>query len=352
MMIGSLFLFDCVLGFALIAVAMGMLLGGDLFRSIVLFILFGLLLTFAWCRLEAVDVALAEAGIGAGLTGALLLNTWAATGRESGSPPEPLASDRTLLSKSIFAVLIVVPFLLAASAMAAFIVPLTVVTDTPRIAMDEALARSGVTHPVTAVLLNIRAYDTLLEVAVLLAAALAVFPLTVSHKRSGPAEASQGSKDETVAVGVVLKTFTKLLVPVAALVAAYLLWTGTKAPGGAFQSAALLCAIGVLLLVSGWHSPKWTKFRWRLLMAVGLFVFLLVGLLGAFGNSSFLEYPTAWAGPLILLVEFCLTVSLTVILISLFTSTSPADTSPSVAGSATPDNEVATAIHSTQKVVS
>jgi energy-converting hydrogenase B subunit D len=41
----------------------------DLFRGIVLFIAFGLVLSMAWVRLGAPDVALAEAAIGAGLTG-------------------------------------------------------------------------------------------------------------------------------------------------------------------------------------------------------------------------------------------------------------------------------------------
>jgi energy-converting hydrogenase B subunit D len=39
----------------------------------VLFIAFGLLMALAWVRLGAPDVALAEAAIGAGLTGALLM---------------------------------------------------------------------------------------------------------------------------------------------------------------------------------------------------------------------------------------------------------------------------------------
>ena len=38
-----------------------------------LFIAFGLLMSLAWVRLDAPDIALAEAAIGAGLTGALLL---------------------------------------------------------------------------------------------------------------------------------------------------------------------------------------------------------------------------------------------------------------------------------------
>ena len=49
----------------------------DLYKAIVLFIAFGLLMAIAWVRLDAPDVALAEAAIGAGLTGALLLSALA-----------------------------------------------------------------------------------------------------------------------------------------------------------------------------------------------------------------------------------------------------------------------------------
>jgi len=49
----------------------------ELFRAIVLFIAFGLLMSLVWVRLGAPDVALAEASIGAGLTGALLLSALA-----------------------------------------------------------------------------------------------------------------------------------------------------------------------------------------------------------------------------------------------------------------------------------
>jgi len=45
----------------------------DLFRAALTFFVFGLLVSLAWVRLQAVDLALAEAAIGAGLTGALFL---------------------------------------------------------------------------------------------------------------------------------------------------------------------------------------------------------------------------------------------------------------------------------------
>lgn len=67
--------FDVVLVLALLWLAWQALASPELFRAIVLFIAFGLLMALVWVRLSAPDVALAEAAIGAGLTGALLLTT-------------------------------------------------------------------------------------------------------------------------------------------------------------------------------------------------------------------------------------------------------------------------------------
>jgi energy-converting hydrogenase B subunit D len=65
---------DVALAATLLWVAWRALTVADLFRAVVLFIAFGLLMTLAWVRLRAPDLALAEAAIGAGLTGALLID--------------------------------------------------------------------------------------------------------------------------------------------------------------------------------------------------------------------------------------------------------------------------------------
>lgn len=64
----------------------------DLFRAGITFFAFGLMVSLAWARLQAVDVALAEAAIGAGLTGALFLAAFARQPR-SGGTPAPGTSD-------------------------------------------------------------------------------------------------------------------------------------------------------------------------------------------------------------------------------------------------------------------
>lgn len=66
--------FDMLLALALLLAAWRALAAPDLFKGSVLFIVFGLLMAIAWARLTAPDIALAEAAIGAGLTGALLLD--------------------------------------------------------------------------------------------------------------------------------------------------------------------------------------------------------------------------------------------------------------------------------------
>lgn len=65
---------DGLLVLALLLTAVAVLLSRDLFRAVVMFMAFGLLMTLAWVRLQAPDVALAEVAIGAGLTGVLLLD--------------------------------------------------------------------------------------------------------------------------------------------------------------------------------------------------------------------------------------------------------------------------------------
>ncbi|MBA4148747.1 MAG: DUF4040 domain-containing protein [Verrucomicrobia bacterium] len=66
--------FDGVLLLGVVGLAFGVLVVRDLYHSVILFIAFGLLLALGWVRLGAADIALAEAAIGAGLTGVLLLD--------------------------------------------------------------------------------------------------------------------------------------------------------------------------------------------------------------------------------------------------------------------------------------
>jgi multisubunit Na+/H+ antiporter MnhB subunit len=175
---------------------------------------------------------------------------------------------------------------------------------------DEVTAKldaSGVSHPVTAVLLNFRGYDTLLEVAVLLLALLGVLALAHPTAHAAPTPAHP-----------LLQTFARVLVPLMVLVAGYLLWAGAHQPGGAFQAGAVLAAAGVLLGLAGLLPPWATPNRMlRAGLALGFAVFLAVAVAGL-AQGTLLEYPLALAGLLILLVEAGLTLSIGLVLASLY----------------------------------
>ncbi len=88
--------FDIMLVVTLIWLAARALAEVKLFKSVVLFIAFGLLVALAWTRLAAPDIALAEAAIGAGITGALLLDAaghMRGRGEPYPTPPAPIEPE-------------------------------------------------------------------------------------------------------------------------------------------------------------------------------------------------------------------------------------------------------------------
>ncbi|MFT6977560.1 MAG: energy-converting hydrogenase B subunit D [Shewanella psychromarinicola] len=69
-------IFDALLILSILTLGWMSIFSISLFRCIVFFVCLGLLATIVWGQLGAFDVAIAEAAIGAGITGALLLAAW------------------------------------------------------------------------------------------------------------------------------------------------------------------------------------------------------------------------------------------------------------------------------------
>ncbi len=173
--------------------------------------------------------------------------------------------------------------------------------------VEANLQASGVHNPVTAVLLNFRAYDTLLEMAVLLLALIGVWSLGATPMRRGANP------------GAVLSTLVHGLVPMMILVAGYLLWAGAHAPGGAFQAGAVLAALGVLLLLAGKRlTTRLMGSPLRLVLLAGLGAFITVGVLVIPTGGMFLQYPSDLAGGMILFIEAVAMLSIGAILTALF----------------------------------
>jgi multisubunit Na+/H+ antiporter MnhB subunit len=178
----------------------------------------------------------------------------------------------------------------------------------PRL-VREALPSSGVQNPVTAVLLNFRGYDTLLEVAVLLLAAAA----------AGGTAAAPAAQTPFTPADAFLAAFFRFAAPLMIVVSGYVLWVGKHAPGGAFQAGSILAAAGVLAVLANRLHFLTGTWRRGLVLILGLLTFVAVGLGAMGGGGNFLQYPPNLAGELILLVESAAALSIAMALVALFT---------------------------------
>jgi multisubunit Na+/H+ antiporter MnhB subunit len=179
----------------------------------------------------------------------------------------------------------------------------------PRSVM-EAVPLSGVLNPVTAVVLNFRGYDTLIEIAVLLLTAVGARAAAGSNAASPPTPRPEP----------MLAAFYRLLAPVVIVVAGYLLWVGKHAPGGAFQAGAMLGAVSILWrFCSGGPPPADGRLQ-RVALCIGTILFCAVGAGAQLAAPGFLQYPVGWAGWLILLIETGCTLSIAAALTALFTA--------------------------------
>jgi multisubunit Na+/H+ antiporter MnhB subunit len=169
---------------------------------------------------------------------------------------------------------------------------------------------TGLGNPVTNVLMAFRAMDTLLEKVVLLLALVGVWSLAPDGCWGlRPHTMRRVDPDGTLAF------LARLLPPVGIVVGIYLLWEGADHPGGAFQGGTVLAAMWLLVMMAALGEAPPIGSRWlRSMLVAGPIVFLLVGLAGLFFFDAFLAYPAAYAKPLILAIEFAMTLTVTVTL--------------------------------------
>jgi multisubunit Na+/H+ antiporter MnhB subunit len=179
-------------------------------------------------------------------------------------------------------------------------------------AVAAALPASGVTNPVTGVLLDYRGYDTFLEVMIVALAVMAGAALAPrDDRRSAPLPPLSGP---------VARGAAAALAPVIVLAAGYLLWAGSGQPGGAFQAGATLAGGLILLDATGDPRPFWRRgLARRAGAALGPLAFLAAGLATMGLGRGFLDYPDpAVAYAMILSIEGLATLSIAMSLAALF----------------------------------
>jgi multisubunit Na+/H+ antiporter MnhB subunit len=293
--------FDIGLVVLILGIGASTIVARDAFAAVIGFVVYGLLLSIAWVRLSAVDVALTEAAIGGGMTGMLMLGAVARLRLAKGN--DTRASLPTRLAAGVMCALI------AAGLATAILTPPEVIPTLAPMVMEN-LAQSGLGNPVAGVLFVYRALDTLLEKVVLILALLGVWSLAPDSVWGGiPGLRVYAQPSRT------LTFLAQLLPPVGIVVAIYMCWVGAKEPGGAFQGGTVLAAMWLLVMIAGLKNVPSIGQPWlRLLLVVGPVIFLAIGLAGMVLANAFLAYPSGYAKPLIVAVEVALTLSIGVAL--------------------------------------
>lgn len=292
---------DSVLAVLALSVGYWIIVARDSFAASVGFVAYGLLLTLVWVRLDAIDVALMEAAIGSGLTGALLVRASSRLKRAEAAA-EP-AGAFTCVVAALFSVLV-------AGMLAAAVLSLPDPAPSLALQAKANASATGMSNAVTNVLMAFRGMDTMLEKVVLLVALAGVWSLTRDRLwggRPGPRYQS-GSGDA-------LTLLAQVLPPLGIVIGIYMLWVGADAPGGAFQGGTIIAAMWLLLMMAGLaDAPEISNRRIRLALIAGPLFFLIVGFLGLWLGEAFLSYPAAYAKPVILVIEFAMTLTVAVTL--------------------------------------
>jgi uncharacterized MnhB-related membrane protein len=309
-------LIDSLLAILAVYLALQCLLAPRLTQSVFLFFAFGLALALAWVRLGAVDVAITEAAIASGFLGVLFLDALRDFS-PMGSKQQHVEAAKNVHAKNDAKSLLLPRFALGLGLGLFLLIALEAVWKTPEgggltAAAEALMPESGVEHPVTAVLLNFRAYDTWLEIGVILMGLLAIFAVggIKGYHKTGMA-----------AQDPLLRQVILFFTPVLFLFGAFLLYFGKTGPGGAFQAAVLWGAIGILLHLGGRsvmeEIPHWLR---QLILTMGILFFLVMGFLFVAGGGALFEYPPAYAGILILIIETLAAISIAAALTSMFAS--------------------------------
>ncbi|MBQ0018116.1 MAG: hypothetical protein KBS63_02725 [Clostridiales bacterium] len=162
----------------------------------------------------------------------------------------------------------------------------------------ESIANSP--NMVTAVIVDFRAFDTLLETTVMFLAGVCVMIILAGVFKTDKRiieprskKMKKHKKGEPVFRGINKDVTITVLQPIILVYAIYVLFHGEVSLGGGFQAGAL---IGTVLLLDAMaipdkrNFPDITKGTSAMVAGIGTFIYALAGILTLVGGGFFLEY--------------------------------------------------------------
>ncbi len=296
----------------------------NLFESSVWLGIFSLMMAANFFILDAPDVAITEAAVGAGVSTVLFLGALALTAEHEHVTEKfrwlPVVV-MSVLGLVLFVVSFEQPLLGDSTAPVHQHVAPWYLSETPRLI--------DIPNIVTAILASFRGYDTLGEVIVVFTAGIGVIsvlgfrPKSKSMLRGN----SLAQRVRGVQHHAVLRVVGKLLIPVLMLFALVVQFHGKYTPGGGFSAGALFAAAVMLYGIlegadkSAKALPQPVMLR---LAALGATIYSGVGLVAFFKGGNFLNYSVLATDPLvgqylgILIIEFGVGLTVTAVLIMIF----------------------------------
>ena len=146
--------------------------------------------------------------------------------------------------------------------------------------IDNSVPGGGGSNVVNVILVDFRGYDTLGEITVLALAGLGIYALLENLRLDAPDRDAAGRAWSRDPYPVIMATLTQLLLPLALLVAAFILLRGHNQPGGGFI-AGLVTAVALIVQYLA-HGGAWMRERLsgatQPVIAAGLALATLTGL--------------------------------------------------------------------------
>jgi multicomponent Na+:H+ antiporter subunit B len=288
-----IFVFALFLLSLLVVTAIAIVQTTNLFVSVMLTSIFSLLMAANFFILDAADVALTEAAVGAGITTVIFLSALALTAQQerlrTGGQRIALVAVATLASLIIYATF-----------------------DKPRLGDPDAPVHQHVApwylektpeyidipNVVTAILSSYRGYDTLGEVFVVYTACIGV--LFILGQRPPERRDDRAADSGGLRHHLILQVVGRLLVPFIVIFGLYVQFHGEYGPGGGFQAGAII-ATGVILyaLLEGEQEALRAIPRSVLLglVVAGALLFGSVGVVCMLMGGAFLDYSVLAADP-------------------------------------------------------
>ena len=259
----------------------------SLIRSIIFVSAGSVILCICYLLMDAPDVAMTEAALGACLSTVVLL------GLIKYIPDQIGVQHRSRLGLLLCATLALCFMYVGYDSFYSFGDGSTPVhLHISKYYIDNAETQVGIPSFVTAILASYRGYDTLGETSVILIAALGVY-LVFSTENNSP-RVVEG--DPELKSSVILKLTIKLITPFILLFGVYVQLYGEVSPGGGFQAGSIFasCAIARSFLYGGYNSTTYL-----IPAVIGVMIYALVGIASILIGGEFLNHSVLAIDPVV-----------------------------------------------------